>query len=292
VISSDITTAELDPDVLHRGWAAIADRQPTIHVSVDWAARTDIGRVREHNEDKFDFFLPTDPTVLALRGRLWAIADGMGGHSAGQIASEAALKCLVRSYYEATGASDAETALRTAITEANSLLYAASQQFSDKAGMGTTLVAAVIRGDTLTVAHVGDSRAYLLRAGEPLGRLTTDHSWVEEMVRRGALTREAAESSPNRHFILRSVGIGPAVEEECVSAALRAGDTLLLCSDGLSGPVRDSEIARILSKCDPSRAALDLVDAANEAGGRDNITALIVRVRTIEPYAPAASAAR
>jgi protein phosphatase len=198
---------------------------------VDWAARTDIGRHRENNEDKFDFFFPDDPATLGMRGRLWAVADGMGGHSAGQIASEAALKAIIRSYYSES-ADDIEPALREAITDANALIHAAAKQFSGHGGMGTTVVAAVVRGDVLTVAHAGDSRAYLLREGEPIRQLTVDHSWVEELVRRGAMTREQAEQSPHKNVITRSVGATETVEPDVASETLRVGDTVLLCSDG------------------------------------------------------------
>ena len=147
--------------------------------------------------------------------------------------------------------------------------------------MGTTIVVAVVREDTLIVAHIGDSRAYLLRRGEGLRALTTDHSWVEEQVRRGAMSRADAEASPYRNYILRSVGVEQKVEAEISTIALREGDTILLCSDGLTGPVSDEQIARILAENGPSRAALDLVDTANDAGGRDNISALILHVKTV-----------
>lgn len=281
------TTVELDADVLQRGWAARV-AQPTFATRVDWAARTDIGRVREHNEDKFDFFFPQDRTALALRGRLWAVADGMGGHSAGQIASETALKSVIRSYYSPTGPVDHREALAEAITEANALIYQASRQFDEKSGMGTTLVVAVLRDDVMTLAHVGDSRAYLLRSGQALRPLTTDHSWVEEMVRRGALSRADAEASSNRHYILRSVGVAATVEPEIASFEVETGDMILLCSDGLCGYVGDPAIARILGARGPSPAALDLVDAANEAGGRDNVTALILQIGAIRRDDPSA----
>jgi protein phosphatase len=279
------TTDEFDSAVLVSGWAAIAERRPQLHVEVDWAARTDIGRTREHNEDKFDFFLPVDPTQLAVRGRLWAIADGMGGHHAGQIASEAALKTAVRAFYHAAASEDTPTALRASLSEANALIHHAARQMERKGGgMGTTIVVIVVKEDVLTVAHVGDSRCYLLRPGEPFRSLTTDHSWVEEQVKRGALSRAEAEISPYRNYILRSIGVEKVVEPDVIQITLQVGDTLLLCSDGLCGYIKEESIAKTLADKGASQAVLDLVDVANDAGGKDNVTALVVRVLNIAPY--------
>ncbi|MDX1931059.1 MAG: Stp1/IreP family PP2C-type Ser/Thr phosphatase [Capsulimonadales bacterium] len=280
------TTDEFDAAVLVSGWAAIAERKPQRHVHVDWAARTDIGRLREHNEDKFDFFLPTDPTQLAMRGRLWAVADGMGGHAAGQIASEAALKTVVRAFFAAAAAEDTETALRAALAEANALIHHAARQFERKAGgMGTTIVVAIVKEDVLTIAHVGDSRLYLMREGDGLRTLTVDHSWVEEQVRRGAMSREEAERSPYRNYILRSVGVDKVVEPDVTQITVRPGDTFLLCSDGLCGYISDELIASTLSGKNASQAVLDLIDVANDAGGKDNVTALVLRVLDVVDFA-------
>lgn len=278
------TTAELDTGVLLKGWSGIEARKPRKHTRITWAARTDIGRVRENNEDKFDFYLPEDPTQLALRGRLWAVADGMGGHAAGQIASEAALKALVRAYFDPTASSDAEEALKAALADANALIHHASRQFENKSGMGTTAVVAVVKEDRLTIAHVGDSRGYLIRRGEGIRQITTDHSWVEEQVRRGVMTRTDAEASPYRNYILRSIGVEPSVEPEINSVELLTGDIILLCSDGLSGYIDGDALAECVAGKSLSQAALDLIDAANDAGGKDNITTLLLRVDDVEDF--------
>ncbi|MBC8137388.1 MAG: Stp1/IreP family PP2C-type Ser/Thr phosphatase [Fibrella sp.] len=284
--SGQESTAELEGGALQGGWDAIAGTQtPWRQIAVSWAARTDIGRVRENNEDKFDFFSPDEPMILALRGRLWAVADGMGGHSAGQVASEAALKTLVRSYFNPSEA-DAEAALKTAFADANSLIFQAAQRMGGQNGMGTTLVALVAIEDRFLVAHVGDSRIYRYRAGGRrradtgfLTQLTTDHSWVEEQVSRKSLTREQAEASPYRNMITRSVGVEENVVPDISTHVAEPGDVYLLCSDGLSGFLDDEILRQNMEKTsNPSRLVLDLIDAANDAGGKDNITALALRV--------------
>lgn len=293
----DVTTAELSAGELEAGWAAVKQRQmttppPLHHAVIAWGARTDIGRVRENNEDKFDFFLPDDEETLAGKGRLWAVADGMGGHNAGQVASEATLKTVIRNYFQtATGpaaGTDEGTRLQSALAEANALLTRAAGQFPDRGGMGTTATIAVVKGDTLTVGHVGDSRAYLLRENQPIRQITQDHSWVEEQVRRGGLSRAEAESSPYRNVITRSVGMEGEMIVDVYRENLRAGDVILLCSDGLTGYLDGARLVPFLeqARVNPSAAALSLVDAANDAGGRDNITVLVLVVRRIEEPAP------
>jgi serine/threonine protein phosphatase PrpC len=278
------TTEELNATEVAIPWESRTDR-PERHVRIAWSARTDIGRSREHNEDKYDFFVPEDPARLALRGRLFSVADGMGGHQAGQVASETALKTVIRSYFDPDTSYETEAILRTALNRANTLIYRAAREFDSKvAGMGTTTVVAIVKEDVITIAHVGDSRAYLLRRGEPLKRLTTDHSWVEEQVRRGNLSREEAEKSPYRNYILRSVGVDPILEPDFESVIVQKDDTILLCSDGLTGMVDDNQIADILGKESPSDAVISLVDAANDAGGKDNITALVLKVIDVGLY--------
>jgi protein phosphatase len=278
----------MDSGAIQRAWEAlnISARKPRLHLEIDWAARTDIGRAREHNEDKYDFFLPEDPAMLAIRGRLWAVADGMGGHSAGQVASEASLKTLVRNYFYRLeeGGDSPERALSVALSNANDLLHRAAKEMGAQGNMGTTVVVTVVCDDTLTVAHIGDSRAYLLRQGEAIRPLTTDHSWVEEQVRRGTMSRDQAEKSQYRNYIMRSVGMGGVVTPDISTETLQVGDTILLCSDGVTGYLNDTTLEELITGKSLSQAALALIDAANEAGGRDNSTALLFRVRAIRPY--------
>ena len=251
---------------------------PKVQAVIKVAARTDLGRVRENNEDKFDFFDPDDPDLLARRGSLFAVADGMGGHAAGQIASELALKQILRTYYEA-GDLDPVDALRTAISEANSLVYDAARTVAERSGMGATVSAAVIWGDRLIVGQVGDSRAYLI-SGEAR-QITEDHSWIAEQVKLGTLTEADAHNSPFRNVITRAIGTSPAVSVDIYEEELRQGNTVVLSTDGLHGNITIEEIAASASSNGTSEAALELVDLANERGGNDNITILIARVMEI-----------
>jgi len=286
--TSQEKTARLDRGELSEGWAEVG-RLPRIVATVKLGAKTDLGRVRDNNEDKFDFFEPEDAAVLATKGSFYAVADGMGGHSAGQIACELALKTVMESYYASPNA-EIESSLRRAVESANGLIYDTAQAIPDRQGMGTTLTAAIIREDQVTLAQVGDSRAYLLRGGV-ITQLTEDHSWVAEQVRLGTMTLAEAQISPFRNIITRSIGTAATVEADVFTHEMRVGDTLLLCSDGLTGHLEPEELQAVLQQHGPSVAALALVEAANERGGRDNITALILSVRALTPYEGAPAAA-
>jgi protein phosphatase len=274
------TTAKLDTGELANGWSKKKGRKPKFFLQTRVSARTDLGRVRENNEDKFEFCEPEEPEILAAKGYFYAVADGMGGHASGQIASELALKQIIRSYYR-DPAGDVEDSLRQAFQSANSYIYDAAIAVPERNGMGTTCTVAVLRDDYMYAAHVGDSRLYLVR-DESIRRVTEDHSWVEEQVKRGALTREEAEMSPFRNVITRSLGAAPDVEVDICREKVRKGDVLVLCSDGLSAYVSDGEILELVSSWSPGMATLKLIDRANEAGGGDNITVLIVAIRDIQ----------
>jgi serine/threonine protein phosphatase PrpC len=225
--------------------------------------RTDKGRVRDGNEDR---------PLIDQRMDLYAVADGMGGHQAGEVASETAVEAL-------RAAVASGTPIRDAITLANDAVLERSAADERLRGMGTTMTAATLAaGGTLLIGHVGDSRAYLIRGGE-LRQVTEDHSLVEEMVRGGELTPEQAEVHPQRSVITRALGIDPGVEVDIYTLELQEGDRVLLCSDGLTGMVRTEEIAAVLQRePDPQKAANELVEAANEAGGEDNITVVLLDV--------------
>lgn len=272
-------TAKFQRDELVRGWREYEEKMPRIIPLIKHAAKTDMGQVRENNEDKFDFYEPEVPSVLAARGCFYAVADGVGGALAGQIASELMLKTLVYNYYNHP-APDVETALHEAIVEANSKVYSLAQMIPERSGMGTTLTAAVFIEDRVVVAQVGDSRCYLLRDGMA-HQITRDHSWVEEQVRAGIMTRNDAETSPFRNVITRSIGAAAMVQPDFFIEQVRVGDLFVLCSDGLTGHVHDEEMTRIVTKQSPSEAARQLIELANAHGGRDNITVFVLSVRDL-----------
>lgn len=248
---------------------------------------TDVGRVRSHNEDYVDEHVPQDLQQLTRKGALYIVADGMGGHQAGEVASQGAVKLVISQYYKDT-AHDIGTSLVRSIRAANQMVYDQAQADSTKTGMGTTLVAAVVLGRKVYLANVGDSRAYLIhKAG--ITRITEDHSWVEEQVRAGLLTPEQAMRHPQRNLLTRALGTKPSVEVDLFEGELGPEDKLLLCSDGLTGRVEDREIASIVNQYAPAEAARRLVALANERGGNDNITVLIVseQVETPTVAAPA-----
>ncbi|MDQ6818552.1 MAG: Stp1/IreP family PP2C-type Ser/Thr phosphatase [Actinomycetota bacterium] len=226
--------------------------------------RTDPGRQRRDNEDS-----------AFVRAPLFVVADGMGGAQAGEVASRIAIEAFERGLPE-TGTAEARLADR--VREANRQIYERSLEERDRAGMGTTLTAAYLDDSRITIAHVGDSRAYLFRHGS-LARLTQDHSLVEELVKQGKLTEEEAAEHPQRSIITRALGPEPEVEVDTLTVEVGPNDLLLLCSDGLTTMVPEERVAEILaSGASLDRIAQDLIDEANRAGGRDNITVILLRL--------------
>ncbi len=234
------------------------------------AYRTDTGRQRQANED-----------ALFARPPLFAVADGMGGAQAGEVASRIATEALE----ESTPGDDApEKYLRRVVENANERIHGLAERDASTSGMGTTLTAALIRDDEISIAHVGDSRAYLYRDGE-LRRLTSDHSLVEELRRQGRLTEEQAEEHPQRSIITRALGPEPKVEVDTMTYQARPGDVFLLCSDGLTTMLNEQEIAAILAQSPSLEPVVArLIDESNARGGRDNIT--VVAFRLAEEGAP------
>ncbi len=229
-----------------------------------WVVRSDTGRVRDHNEDAT---LPAAGTAGSGDHLVAAVADGMGGAAGGEIASTTAIATIA--------AIPGEVAIR--IEAANLAVVEAAAQRPRLKGMGTTVTLGLFHADgRLQIGHVGDSRAYLLRAGS-LSQISTDHSFVNEMLAAGRMTEAEAEVHPYRSVLTRAVGLEPAVDVDVENLVLATGDRILLCSDGITAMLEDSEIqAALITESDPVRAADSLVAAANAAGGIDNISVVIV----------------
>jgi serine/threonine protein phosphatase PrpC len=244
------------------------------------ACKTDIGCVRENNEDKFEYYLSESEPLLAVRGLVFVVCDGMGGHAAGQIASEIACKSFLYAYLHHESA-DPEEAARTAVSHANRFVRDAAMAIPERRGMGCTLSALMLVQDRAITAQVGDSRVYRLR-GDQLTQLTAEHTFVEELVASGLMDREAASRDPRSHVLTRAIGVEDTVQPEILSHDLLPGDVFLLCSDGVTNLVSNERIAELLH-LPPSEAAWTLVNEALQAGGHDNATAVVVRVDAIVP---------
>ena len=244
--------------------------------------RTDVGRRRKINEDSY---------LVSPETSLFAVCDGMGGHNAGEVASRMAIETISgfieRSAVEkeitwpwgldANLSFDANR-LKTAIRLANARVFQAADNREELTGMGTTVVTAIVTGDVMTVGSAGDSRCYLVRGGE-LKQLTRDDSWVSAALGEGILNSDDVEHHPLRNVITKAVGARDAIDLDVIEHDLQPGDVVMLCSDGLHGMVHDQEIGRILvaSLDSLEKASAHLVDAANEAGGRDNVTVVLLR---------------
>ncbi len=246
---------------------------------LDVAQLTDVGRKREHNEDNMAYVIPKDPLVMARKGALFIVADGMGGHAAGEVASEIAVDTVSNAYYQDEN-DDVPTSLLQSIRRANAAIHQRAAENMLRSGMGTTCVAAVLRGNLAYIANVGDSRAYFVRKSR-IYQISQDHSWVAEQVRAGLLTEEQARTHAQRNVITRSLGTQPDVEIDIFREVLEEGDTLVLCSDGLSGLVNDEDLLHTVDQFVPQESVYHLVERANENGGPDNITAIVARVQDV-----------
>ncbi len=235
-----------------------------------------VGPKRKLNEDYAGYRLPDDEGQRLSKGALFVIADGMGGHQAGEVASKEAVVRVIEEYYADTAPSPSESLVR-AIRLANRVIHDHALSDPAKSGMGTTLVAAVVLGHKVLVANVGDSRAYLIN-GQGISQITEDHSWVEEQIRAGLMSREEAAHHPQRNLITRALGAKPSVEVDLFEGQLGEGEFLLLCTDGLSGPLRGQQMASVVRSAEPADAAVRLVAQAASEGGDDNATILIVQV--------------
>jgi serine/threonine protein phosphatase PrpC len=248
---------------------------------IDASARTHIGRVRKNNEDAFR----VDPEL-----ELYVLSDGMGGQAHGEVASGIAIESIVTHCRDSKNdpditlfgnsrpdLSERTNRLMSAVRMANRMIFDAATSNPAQDGMGATVVAVWLNDRRMSIVHVGDSRAYLLRGGS-LEQLTADHSLVAEHVRRGTMTRQEAETSQLQNILVRALGTQDQVEVDADEQILIDGDTVLLCSDGLTHMVSDPEIASILGTAESAQAATDrLIELANENGGQDNVTVIVIR---------------
>jgi protein phosphatase len=251
-------------------------------VRITCEAVSDVGRKRKGNEDAL---------FLNEEQRLFVVADGMGGHAAGEVASRVAVEAIAE-FVALTGGNQEITwpfglddsisyegnRLKTAVRHANSRVLEATRESAEYEGMATTVAAVLVDGDTANLAHVGDSRIYLFHDGK-IEQLTRDHSWVNEQIETGAISPEQARSHPLRNVVTRALGGRADLVVDIQSRRMAAGDMLLLCSDGLTTMVADADIARILgeSQGDVAKGAADLVNEANQRGGEDNITVVLLK---------------
>ena len=243
------------------------------------ALHTDVGRKRPINEDSVASVIPDDPRVLLKKGALFIVADGLGGHAKGEVASRLTVEAVSNVYYQEKQSSDIASLLLHAIQRANEVIY---QQIDveDKTSfgaMGSTCTAAVLHNNVAYIANVGDSRAYMIHQGL-VRQISQDHSWVAEQVQAGRLTQEQARGHARGNIITRCLGTHANVDVDIFVEPVQDGDALLLCSDGLSNFVSNEELSAFVEQCEPQESVTNLVACANERGGTDNITTVVVRV--------------
>ncbi len=256
------------------------------HVSsleLEFAELSDLGRVREQNEDYLGHAIPLTPPEARTHGWLFVLADGVGGQDRGEVAARTAVESVLAGFRQAPAGESPGALLERLVQAANTQVYDAGKAAGPGGvSMATTLVACALRFDRVTLAHVGDSRCYLLRRGQAT-TLTRDHTVASEQVTLGVLSAGEAAEAPTRHVLSRSLGNDLFVSVEISEHAVLPGDVLLLCSDGLHGAVSAPEIARAVARdSDLNAAAQALVALANERGGSDNISVQLIRVRNVE----------
>ncbi len=236
-------------------------------------SKTDIGKLRQLNQD----FVFTSIYPLGVLDNLFLVADGMGGHKAGDYASKCAVETIIEMCSKSRG-KKVVTAISDAINEANTRIRRKAMEDVNMVGMGTTAVLATVSGNILTVANVGDSRLYIISADKTITQITRDHSLVEEMVRMGGIDRVSARNHPDKNIITRAIGATGNVNIDFFEVELKDGDTILMCSDGLSNMIEDNNILEIVnSEKELESTASRLVSTANENGGSDNISVVLIR---------------
>jgi len=265
-------------------WVASARRSASGHMlDLEFVERTDVGRVRDHNEDYLGYASPATPAQVRTHGWMFVLADGVGGHEKGEVASKTAVESMVAGFHSAKDGESHSAVLQRLVQQANTSVFeAAVTGGRSSAGMATTIVACALRYDRVSVAHVGDSRCYLIRNGKA-AQITRDHTFASEQVRLGLVTAQEAAEGETNHILSRSLGTEMVVNVETNDHQLYPGDVLLQCSDGLHGSVEASEMASLCSRgLELVGAAEKLVALANERDGSDNISVQLIRVRDVE----------
>jgi serine/threonine protein phosphatase PrpC len=255
-----------------------------IRPGLDLAQLSNVGMVRELNEDSCGYWESENDDEFQRKGRLAVVADGMGGHEGGELASRIAVDTICE-VYRATADLEPAEALAQGLREAHERIRSYAREHPEFHNMGTTCTAAVIHGSHLWVAHIGDSRLYLFRGGQ-LRQLTRDHSYVNQLLEHGIITNAEAEHHPQRNVLTSALGIGRdgvKMEVSGEPVALEAEDKLLLCTDGLWGLVSERELREIVDANSPQDACAALVKLANERGGTDNITVEVLRFASLAP---------
>ena len=250
-----------------------------VRTGIEVSVQSDIGCLRQNNEDSFGYWEPEDDRQFLRKGRLAVVADGMGGYEGGQEASRLAVETLVEVYRD-FGGDDPQAALVEALQAAHEQIREYSFAHPELRGMGTTCTAAAIVQDSLYYVHVGDTRLYLIRDGQ-ITRVTRDHSYVGRLVESGMISREEAETHPQRNILTAALGTNPdlIMDSPGQPEPLRPEDVLLICSDGLWGQVRDSEILDAVENKSAEQTGRKLIELARERGGPDNITVEVLRLR-------------
>lgn len=252
-------------------------------LELEFVERTDVGRVRDHNEDYLGHSTAETPAQARTHGWLFVLADGVGGHEQGEVASKAAVESMLAGFQKAKDGEPHSALLPRLVQQANTaVLNAAHDGGPAAAGMATTMVTCALRYDRVTVAHVGDSRCYLIRNGQT-AQITRDHTVANEQIRMGLVTAQEADEGSTRHILSRSLGTELIANVETNDHQIFPGDVLLLCSDGLHGAVEATEMAVVCGHgLDLPGAAEKLVALANDRGGHDNISVQLIRIRDVE----------
>ena len=245
--------------------------------NISHACKTDVGLVREHNEDSILYFQPEDDSLAAQKGVLAIVADGVGGNAGGEVASSMAVNAIRQCYYDDAESSSLSNSLGRSLRVANHQIVEVSNTTPEYHGMATTCTALVLTQEQVLIAHVGDSRAYRLR-GSDFVQLTKDHSLVNELLGKGLITEEESKNHPQGNVITRALGSQDEVEVDIVELPVERGDCFCLCSDGLSNMVSDQTIAETLYSKSPNESCEILVELARQRGGYDNISVVTIKI--------------